>query len=174
MVEEYRNSQLVGLRRELVFLRDYFFEKPLLMCDPVVSMDIFGDFMEWTKKKASMGGCTEYSSTVIGFGMFMSKIPGFAKPKHDGKLRKYNVNAPIFIKHLVRLQLFSEEEAEWVDLCVNDPKVYNKCHCFEQWRWKYQYADLWTKCGLDEGFDMAKYDEFLRRVHVDTSFRPYV
>jgi hypothetical protein len=146
-------------------------------------MDIFGEFMEWTKKKASMGGCTEYSSTVIGFGMFMSKIPGFTKPKHDGKLRKYNVDASAFIKHFVRLQLFSEEEAEWVGLCAKDPKLYNKCQCFNQWVWKYQYADLWSKYKLEANdlwstvkvgkADMAKYDAFLRDVNAKTDFRPY-
>lgn len=83
-----------------------------------------------------MGGSTEYSSTSVGFGMFISKIPGFVKNTRISKLRSYNpLEVPKFITYMQSIDLYSEDEAEWMILYTanqSTQNMHNVCN-LQEW-----------------------------------------
>jgi hypothetical protein len=136
MLQEYVDAKLLAVRRELTFLRDYYIDFPSKMTVPFTTSQLFTDFMTWTKEKASMGGSAEYSSTSVGFGMFVSKIPGFVKNTRNSKLRSYNpLDVPKFVDYMKSIELYSEDEAEWMILYAGN-KATRKLHTvcdLQQW-----------------------------------------
>ncbi|KAG5187202.1 hypothetical protein JKP88DRAFT_254122 [Tribonema minus] len=152
-LQEYIDAKMLAVRRELVFLRDKFLRHPEDLYDNVKTNMLFSDFMTWNKEKAAMGSCAEYSSTTIGFGMFISKVKGFVKAKRVGNLSAFTVDVPAFLSYMRSIDLYSADEAEYITMCEQKHFV-NACK-----------ADRWV-----EAKDDAALMKWLIKCHEDKEF----
>ncbi|KAG5183364.1 hypothetical protein JKP88DRAFT_277629 [Tribonema minus] len=116
-LQTYVDAKMLAVRRELVFLRDKFISEPAGLYDGVKTNALFAEFMAWNRDKASMGSCAEYSSTTIGFGMFICKVKGFDKAKRVGNLSAFTVDAPAFLAYMRSIDLYTADETEYLSMC---------------------------------------------------------
>lgn len=114
----YLNAKLLGVRREVSFLRHVFIQEPRCMLTWLGVEELFEEFKGWNRSKGAMGACEEYASTLQSFGILLSKLPGYQKNPHKGKNTTVKFEPEAILRHLKTLEVVSDTEVEWMLKCI--------------------------------------------------------
>jgi hypothetical protein len=144
-VQMYKDSKLLTVRRELLFLRYHVMNSELISraraaaeerpprSIHVRTSDLFKDFSDYvTSPQAGIGKCATFSSNPISFGIWLKEVPGFCKDLRHGCAASHTLDATKLVQHLHERDLLTHLEVQWL-LKDDDGLTYNAfCTKLEQ------------------------------------------